>query len=72
MISLSSTRKGQTCLQTTYLDILAYNRNKKWPHHLSPKEINQHLELTKKMFRDKYCLLWVWLTDYNYPQTALM
>jgi len=50
----------------------AYGWNKQWPSHLSRKNVNQHLELIKKMFHDKEGILWVRLTNYNYPRTALL
>jgi hypothetical protein len=39
------------------------------PH--SRQEVKAHPELLK-MFHDKYGLLWVRLTDYKYPRTALL
>ncbi len=53
-------------------NILAYHRHKMWLDHFSKQDVNQHLELIKKMFHDKDSLLWVRLTDYSYPRTALL
>jgi len=39
---------------------------------MSKKDINQHLELVKKMFHDNNSLLWVRLMDYKYPRMALL
>jgi hypothetical protein len=39
---------------------------------LSKKDVNQHHELIKKMFHNKEGILWVRLTDYNHPWTALV
>jgi Integrase zinc binding domain len=39
---------------------------------LSRKDVNAHTDLSKKMFHDKEGLLWVRLTDYKYPRTALL
>jgi hypothetical protein len=36
------------------------------------KDLTQHLEMIKKLFHNKDGLLWIWLTDYNYPGTALL
>ena len=52
--------------------ILTFYQIKQWRNHLSKKDINQNLELIKKMFKDKEGILWIWLTDYNYPWTTLL
>ncbi len=53
-------------------NILQFGRNKQWPAHLSRRDANLHADLLKKMFHDKEGLLWVRLTDYKYPRTALL
>jgi Integrase zinc binding domain/Integrase core domain len=53
-------------------NILYFGRTKQWRAHLSKKEANSHADLLKKMFHDKDRLLWVRLTDYKYPRTALL
>jgi hypothetical protein len=53
-------------------NILKYSRTKKWPNHLYKKDANSHLKHFKKMFHNKEGLLWVRLTDNNYPRTALL
>jgi hypothetical protein len=53
-------------------NILKYGQTKQWPSHLSKKDVNMHLDLTKRMFHDKEGLLWVRLTNYNYPRTTLL
>jgi hypothetical protein len=42
-----------------------------WQPHLTKTDINQNLELCKKVFNDKRGLIDFQLTDYNYPCTAL-
>ncbi len=53
-------------------NILYYGKHNQWPPHLSRTEANSHADLLKKMFHDKEGILWVRLTDYKYPRTALL
>jgi hypothetical protein len=53
-------------------NIFTFHCNKQRPNHLTKKDINQHLELMKEMLHSKDSFLWIRLTDYNYPQTALL
>jgi len=53
-------------------NILKFGQTKQCPSQLSNNDINAHLELLKKMFHEKEGLLWVQLTDYKYPRTALL
>jgi hypothetical protein len=53
-------------------NILHFGHTKQWLAHLSKKDINSHADLLKKMFHNKEGLLWVRLTDYKYPRTALL
>ncbi len=50
-----------------YLD-----KHHRWPDHLSKSEANYHADLMKRIFHDKDRILWVRLTDYKYPRTALL
>jgi hypothetical protein len=53
-------------------NILHFIKHNQWPAHLSRMEANSHTDLLKKMFHDKEGILWVRLTDYKYPRTALL
>jgi hypothetical protein len=53
-------------------NILYFGKHNQWPPHLSKMEANSHDDLLKKMFHDKEGILWVRLTDYKYPRTALL
>jgi len=53
-------------------NMLYFGKHNRWPNHLSKSEANYHADLLKKMFHDKEGILWVQLTDYKYPRTALL
>ncbi len=53
-------------------NILYYGKHNQWPPHLSRTKANYHADLLKKIFHDKEGILWVQLTDYKYPRTALL
>jgi len=42
-----------------------------WPAYLSKQDRNYFWNLVDKVFQDKNKVVWVRLTDFNYPQTAL-
>jgi hypothetical protein len=57
----------------SYITNMFYlNKHHRWPDHLSKSEANYHADLMKRIFHDKDRLLWVRLTDYKYPRTALL
>jgi len=53
-------------------NILYYGKHNQWLPHLPNTEANYHADLLKKIFHDKEGILWVRLTNYKYPRTALI
>jgi hypothetical protein len=53
-------------------NMLYFGKHKRWPDHFSKSEANYHADLLKRMFHDKDRIMWVRLTDYKYPRTALL
>jgi hypothetical protein len=49
-----------------------FHKNRKWPEDVSRAEANSLTDLVKRMFHDKDQILWVRLTDYKNPRTALL
>jgi hypothetical protein len=59
-------------MQDEHLQMLQTIMTKsKWPAHLSKKDRNYFQSLADKAFQDKNKVVWVRLTDFNYPRTAL-
>ncbi len=46
--------------------------NHQWPANVSRAEANSLDALVKRTFHDKDNILWIRLTDYKYPRTALL
>jgi hypothetical protein len=53
-------------------NILYYHKHHQWPRQVSRAEVSYTADLLKRMFHDKDRILWVRLTDYKYPRTALL
>jgi hypothetical protein len=53
-------------------NILYYHKNHKWPENVSRTEASSMADLLRRMFHNKDQILWVRLTDYKYPRTALL
>ncbi len=53
-------------------NMLYYDKHHKWPEHVSRAEASYTDDLLRRMFHDKDRILWVRLTDYKYPRTALL
>jgi hypothetical protein len=53
-------------------NILYYHKHHRWPGQVSRAEASYTADLLKRMFHDKDQILWVRLTDYKYPRTALL
>ncbi len=53
-------------------NILYYHKNHQWPENVSRAEASSMADLLQRMFHDKDRILWVRLTDYKYPRTALL
>jgi hypothetical protein len=49
-----------------------FNKNHHWPPGVSQAEANSLTDVVKRMFLDKDNILWIRLTDYKYPRTALL
>jgi len=59
-------------MQDEHLQMLqTFMTKKDWPAHLSKQDGNFFRSLADKAFQDKNKLVWVRLTDFNYPWTAL-
>jgi hypothetical protein len=54
------------------LNIHHFYNNCQWPANVSRTEANSLTDLVKRIFNDKDNVLWVQLTDYKYPRTALL
>ncbi len=54
------------------LNIHHFHKNCQWPANVSRAKANSLTDLVKRMFHDKDNILWVQLTDYKYPRTALL
>jgi hypothetical protein len=54
------------------LKIKHFQQNHQWPAGVSRAEANSLTDLVKRSFHDKDNILWVRLTDYKYPRTALL
>jgi hypothetical protein len=54
------------------LNIKHFHKNRQWPAGVSRAEADSLTNLVKRIFHDKDNILWVRLTDYKYPRTALL
>jgi hypothetical protein len=54
------------------LNIHHFHKNHQWPAGVSRAEANSLTDLAKRIFHDKDNIMWVRLTDYKYPRTALL
>jgi hypothetical protein len=59
-------------MKDEYLQMLQnFMTKNEWPAHLSKQDCIYFQNLADKVFQDKNKVVWVRLSDYNYPQTAL-
>ncbi len=66
--NLPELQREEPCIKK----ILYFHKNRKWPENVSRNEANNLIDPVKRMFNDKDQVLWVRLTDYKYPRTALL
>jgi hypothetical protein len=55
-----------------FLKIKHFQNHHQWPTGVSRVEANSLTDLVKRTFHDKDNILWIRLTDYKYPRTALL
>ncbi len=59
-------------MQDEHLQMLqTFMTKNEWPDHLSKQDRNYFQSLADKAFQDKNKVVWVRLTNFNYPWTAL-